>query len=155
MSALFLAALRAAPDTTFLAMEQDTLTYAQAADWSGALAGGLAARGVTRGDRVAIVSTNRPEMVVLWLACLRLGACFCPINPGFTGGQLANVLRRMTPALIVAEPATVAAVAEGMAREPRSSLSDGGARTAAAGLERLAGPRAARRRSRLGRGAGG
>ena len=116
VSALFRAALRAAPDTTVLAMEQATLTYAQAADWSKALAGGLAARGVKRGDRVAIVSTNRPEMIVLWLACLRLGACFCPINPGFTGGQLANVLRRMTPALIVAEPATVAAVAEGMAR---------------------------------------
>jgi crotonobetaine/carnitine-CoA ligase len=116
VSALFLAALRAAPGRAFLAMEQTTLTYAQAAEWSKALAGGLAARGVTRGDRVAIVSTNRPEMVVLWLACLRLGACFCPINPGFTGGQLANVVRRMTPALIVAEPATVAAVAEGMAR---------------------------------------
>ncbi len=116
VSALFLAALRAAPGRAFLAMEQASLTYTQAADWSKALAGGLAARGVKRGARVAIVSTNRPEMIVLWLACLRLGACFCPINPGFTGGQLANILRRMTPALIVAEPATVAAVAEGMAR---------------------------------------
>jgi carnitine-CoA ligase len=116
VSTLFRAALRTAPDRAFLAMEQGTLTYAQAADWSQALAGGLAARGVKRGDRVALVSTNRPEMVVLWLACLRLGACFCPVNPGFTGGQLANVFRRMTPALIVAEPAAVAAIADGMAR---------------------------------------
>jgi crotonobetaine/carnitine-CoA ligase len=116
VSALFRAAVRTAPGRAFLAMEQATLTYAHAADWSQAVAAGLEARGVKRRDRVAIVSTNRPEMIVLWLACLRLGACFCPINPGFTGGQLANVLRRMTPALIVAEPATVAAVAEGLAR---------------------------------------
>ena len=126
VSAQFLAALRAAPGQAFLAMEQATLTYAQAADWSQTLAGGLAARGVKRGDRVAIVSTNRPEMIVLWLACLRLGACFCPVNPGFTGGQLANVFRRMTPALIVAESALVAAIADGMARSetamPRVAL---------------------------------
>jgi carnitine-CoA ligase len=116
VSALFRAALETAPARTFLAMEQGPLTYAQAADWSRALASGLAARGLTRGDRVAMVSTNRPEMIVLWLACLRLGACFCPLNPGFTGAQLGNLLRRMTPALIVAEPPMAAAVADGVAR---------------------------------------
>jgi crotonobetaine/carnitine-CoA ligase len=116
VSGLFRAALQAAPGRAFLAMEQGTLTYAQAADWSGALAGGLAARGVKRGDRVAIVSTNRPEMVVLWLACLRLGACFCPVNSGFTGAQLANILRRTAPALIVGEAPTVAAITDGITR---------------------------------------
>jgi crotonobetaine/carnitine-CoA ligase len=116
VSSLFLDALRAVPGRPFLAMEQASLTFAQAADWSKALAGGLADRGIRRGDRVAVVSTNRPEMVVLWLACLRLGACFCPVNPGFTGGQLANVLRRMAPGLLVAEPAMATAVADSMAR---------------------------------------
>ena len=116
VSSLFLGALRAAPDQTFLAMEQATLSYAETADWSKALASGLVEKGIKRGDRVAVVSTNRPEMVVLWLACLRLGACFCPVNPGFTSGQLANVFRRMAPALIVAEPGMAAAVADGMAR---------------------------------------
>ena len=116
VSGLFLDALRAAPGRAFLAMEQGTLTYAQAADWSKALASGLAARGVGHGDRVAIVSTNRPEMIVLWLACLRLGACCCPLNPGFTGGQLAGLFRRAAPALIVAEAPTAPAIADGMAR---------------------------------------
>ena len=116
VSSLFLDALRAVPGRAFLAMEQATLSFAEAADWSKALAGGLADRGIKRGDRVAVVSTNRPEMVVLWLACLRLGACFCPVNPGFTGGQLANVFRRAAPALIVAEAGMAAAVADGMAR---------------------------------------
>ncbi len=113
---LFLDALRTAPARAFLAMEQGTLTYSQAADWSKAVASGLAARGIKRGDRVAIVSTNRLETVVLWLACLRLGACFCPLNPGFTGGQLANLFRRVTPALIIAEAGAAGAIAEGMTR---------------------------------------
>jgi acyl-CoA synthetase (AMP-forming)/AMP-acid ligase II len=93
---LFLDALRTAPARAFLAMEQGTLTYAQAADWSKAVASGLAAPGHQARRSGAIVSTNRPEMVVLWLGCLRLGACFCPLNPGFTGGQLADLFRRVT-----------------------------------------------------------
>jgi carnitine-CoA ligase len=116
VSGLFRAALEAAPGTNFLAMEQGSLSYAEAADWSAALAGGLVARGIGRGDRVAIVSTNRPEMLALWIACLRVGACFCPINPGFTAGQLANVIRRMAPSLIVAQPFAVDAVSAGVAR---------------------------------------
>src|SRR5262249_11260864 len=94
-------------------MEQGDLTFAQAADWSATLAGGLTAAGVGRGDRVAMVSANRPEMVVLWLACLRLGAVFCPLNVGFTGRQLAHVLGRATPGLIVAGAEATAAVGEG------------------------------------------
>ena len=38
VSGLFLAALRAAPDRTVLAMEQASLTYDQASDWSKTLA---------------------------------------------------------------------------------------------------------------------
>jgi crotonobetaine/carnitine-CoA ligase len=116
VSACFRAAVGTAPDTVFLAMEQGTLGYAQADDWSRAVASGLAAVGIRPGDRVAIVSTNRPEMVVLWLACLRLGACFCPLNSGFTGPQLGNLFRRLTPALVIAEPWAAGAVAEGLAR---------------------------------------
>jgi crotonobetaine/carnitine-CoA ligase len=67
-----------------------------------------------------MVSTNRLEMVVLWLACLRLGACFCPLNGGFTGGQLAHLFRRLTPTLVIAEPGAAAAVADGVARSERA-----------------------------------
>src|SRR5262245_51114129 len=104
VSACFRAALGTAPDTRLLAMEQGALTYAQAADWSRGVASGLATAGIRAGDRVAVVSTNRPEMVIVWLACLRLGACFCPLNTGFTAPQLANLFRRLTPTLLIAEP---------------------------------------------------
>src|SRR5262245_51787819 len=38
------------------------------------LAGALAARGVARGDRVALLSENRPEYLEVLLAAARLGA---------------------------------------------------------------------------------
>jgi crotonobetaine/carnitine-CoA ligase len=116
VSGLFRAALASAADRRFLAMEQGTLSYAQAADWSRAVASGLGAMGIGPGDRVAVLTANRPEMVVLWLACLRLGACFCPLNTGFTGGQLANLFRRLTPGVLVADPGAAAAVADGLGR---------------------------------------
>src|ERR1044071_7342382 len=36
--------------------------------------------GVTRGDRVAILSTNHPDYLVLLYACARLGALLVPLN---------------------------------------------------------------------------
>ena len=37
-------------------------------------------RGVGQGDRVAIVSRNRPEVLMMYFACWMSGACACPIN---------------------------------------------------------------------------
>ena len=36
--------------------------------------------GVGRGDRVAILSLNRPDYLVLLYACARLGAMLVPLN---------------------------------------------------------------------------
>jgi fatty-acyl-CoA synthase len=36
--------------------------------------------GVSRGDRVAILSLNRPDYLVLLYACARLGAMLVPLN---------------------------------------------------------------------------
>jgi fatty-acyl-CoA synthase len=36
--------------------------------------------GVNRGDRVAILSLNRPDYLVLLYACARLGAMLVPLN---------------------------------------------------------------------------
>lgn len=39
------------------------------------------ALGIARGDRVAVLSHNRPEIPVLYLAAMRLGAALVPLNP--------------------------------------------------------------------------
>ena len=58
------------------------------------LAAVFADRGVGRGDRVAILMTNRPEFVECVLAANAIGAIAVPINFRLTPDEVAYVLRR-------------------------------------------------------------
>jgi len=51
-----------------------TWTYAEFVTSTKEIAVGLAAKGVTKGDKVLIHSDNCPEMVLAWYACAQLGA---------------------------------------------------------------------------------
>ena len=67
------------------------------------LARGLAARGVGPGDRVALHMMNRPEMIVAYYACFKLGAIAAPLRTAFTFAELAPLLQRLKPALYIGE----------------------------------------------------
>ncbi len=56
-------------------------------------ANGFRSWGVTRGDRVAILSENRHEWMVADLACMLLGAVVVPIYTTLTAEQTAYILR--------------------------------------------------------------
>src|SRR5205809_7504054 len=84
--------------------ESRSLAYADALDRTPRTAGGLVAAGIGAGDRVAVLSENRLEMVELWLACAWLGAVLVPINTALRGGQLGHVLRDSGAKLLVPEP---------------------------------------------------
>ena len=56
------------------------------------VAGLLAQRGVRQGDVVALLLTNRVELVVALFAAWRLGATVTPINPALTEGEAATIL---------------------------------------------------------------
>jgi crotonobetaine/carnitine-CoA ligase len=100
---LYRAAEREAPTVDFVRMAACRLTYEEAARWSAAIAGGLQQLGVGPGDRVVVSSRNRPEMIVTWLACLRLGACFAPVNPETATVHLPSLLTALAPGVIVTE----------------------------------------------------
>jgi long-chain acyl-CoA synthetase len=57
-----------------------------------AVAQALQKWGVNRGDRVAILSENRPEWTIVDFACLLLGAVVVPIYTTLTGEQTAYIL---------------------------------------------------------------
>jgi len=67
------------------------LTWAELRDRVDALAGGLAARGVRRGDTVALMLGNRPEFAIADLAAMTLGATPFSIYQTFTPAQIAYV----------------------------------------------------------------
>ncbi|MEL6793314.1 MAG: AMP-binding protein, partial [Pseudomonadota bacterium] len=69
------------PDAPALLIgERVVADYAAFRDCAARVAGGLAARGVGRGDRVAIFSKNRVEYLIALYAIWRLGAAAVPIN---------------------------------------------------------------------------
>jgi len=70
-----------APDKTAIAFEGERLSYAAFAARIEQTATAMKQElGVGRGDRVAILSLNRPDYLVLLYACARLGAILVPLN---------------------------------------------------------------------------
>jgi fatty-acyl-CoA synthase len=69
------------PDKPALIFEDESLSYAAFYDRIEQTARALKAEfGVISGDRVAILSLNRPDYLVLLYACARLGAMLVPLN---------------------------------------------------------------------------
>src|SRR4026207_1616497 len=76
-------------------------TYAALDRRTNRLAGALAARGVGKGDRVALLAPNCAEYFELQFACGRLGAIMLPLNWRLTVPELSYILADATPRLLV------------------------------------------------------
>ncbi len=70
-----------------------TLTYRELARSVRACAAGLAARGLRKGDVLAIYSPNRPEYAIAFFAVALLGGINTTVNPLYTADELAVQLR--------------------------------------------------------------
>ncbi|MBD0023608.1 AMP-binding protein [Gordonia pseudamarae] len=68
-----------------------------------ALARGLATRGVTKGDRVAVMMLNCPELAQIMIATVKLGAICVPLNFRLTGHELAPMIVDSAPKVVVVE----------------------------------------------------
>ena len=77
------------------------LTYAALDGRIDRLAGALAARGIGRGDRVALLAPNGTEYFELQFACGRLGAIMLPLNWRLAVPELRYILGDATPSLLV------------------------------------------------------
>ena len=81
------------------------LTYAQFDDAIDRAASVLRALlGEPQGERVAVLSRNSAEMLVLHFACVRSGAIFVPLNWRLAPAEISFMLEDCEPALIVLEP---------------------------------------------------
>lgn len=82
-----------------------TLRYGEAMEQSAQLAHTLVALGVRAGDRVAVQVEKSLEAVLLYLAVLRVGAVYLPLNTGYTAAELEYFLTDSEPSLFVCAPA--------------------------------------------------
>lgn len=85
-------------------------TYADVEDISGRFARLLGQLGVGPGERVAVQVEKSPEAIFLYLACLRAGAVYLPLNTAYTTNEVAYFLGDATPRLLVCRPKTEAAL---------------------------------------------
>nr|WP_237549170.1 AMP-binding protein [Streptomyces sp. SID4950] len=90
-----------APDRVFLTYFDGRLTYREADTLSDSVAGHLAARGLERGDRVAVMLQNSPLFVLALLGAWKAGAVVVPVNPMYKAGEVGHVLRDAEAAALI------------------------------------------------------
>ena len=82
----------------------EIMSYDGLIEESGRLANALTAAGVGRGDRVAVQVEKSARNLVLYLACLRMGAVYLPLNTAYTLNELAYFIADSEPSLVVCDP---------------------------------------------------
>ncbi|PYP04695.1 MAG: AMP-dependent synthetase [Gemmatimonadetes bacterium] len=80
------------PHHTAAVFKGARLSYGRLDALSDAFAAGLAARGVVKGDRVALIMPNCPQMVIGQLGVWKAGAVAVPLNPLSSDEELAHAL---------------------------------------------------------------
>jgi malonyl-CoA/methylmalonyl-CoA synthetase len=107
------------PQRVFLRTETGReLNYAALRDESARFASALTRLGVGPGERVAAHVDKSAQAVLLYVACLRMGAVFVPINPANTAAEVDYFLRDSEPRVAVLRPADLASL-EAPARRAR------------------------------------
>lgn len=92
------------PDRPAVLFRDRALTYAALERRSNQLAHALLKLGLQRGDRVAVVSPNRPEIVELECALYKVGLVKVALNARLAPQELADALANAEPLACLAGP---------------------------------------------------
>jgi malonyl-CoA/methylmalonyl-CoA synthetase len=98
----------------FLLPDGSAISYGDLERGVGRLARLLGQKGVGVGDRVVAQTAKSPEAVMLYLATLKIGAVFTPLNTAYTEAEVAYFIGDAEPALTVHDAVALAAEAAGL-----------------------------------------
>lgn len=89
------------PDKTAIVdLDQDqSITFGRLYEEAERIAGFLAGRGLKKGDKVAVLSDESLEKLILWMGIWRFGAVVCPLNVEMNAAHLTEILTNIEPAL--------------------------------------------------------
>lgn len=90
------------PDRVAAILGDRSMTYAQLARQMDECSRAMLAHGIGKGERIAILSTPRPEYLVLLLAALRIGAIVVGLNPVHQLDEYRQVIADCEPRLLFA-----------------------------------------------------
>ena len=88
------------PDRTSFRFGDEEGSYAELSSTVERWARAMLASGITKGDRVSMLSTPRPEYVFSFLAAVSIGAIWVGLNPRYTPAEVTRTLRDAEPSLI-------------------------------------------------------
>ena len=94
----------------------ERISYGDLTARTGRMANALAGLGVTPGDRVAAQVEKSVEAIILYLATVRAGAVFLPLNTGYTPAEIDYFIGDATPTVFVCDPAKADALADAAER---------------------------------------
>ncbi len=83
----------------------ERMTYGDMLAATGRIANTLVLAGVEPGDRVAVQVEKSPENLLLYLATLRVGGVYLPLNTAYTLTELEYFIGDAEPKLVVCDPA--------------------------------------------------
>lgn len=86
---------------TALEFQAESFTFGEVDARSNRLARALRARGLRKGDRLACRLSNRVELIDLFLACVKVGIIFVPINILYRDREIAHITADAAPRLVV------------------------------------------------------
>ena len=97
----------------FILPDGKAISYAVLHDGVARFAGLLKARGVAAGDRVLVQAPKSIELVMLYLATLKLGAIFNPLNTAYTAAEIDYFVSDAAPRIVVRDAIALAGEAAG------------------------------------------
>ena len=101
---LFDAAVSEVPDKTWLLHEDEEFTYEEAHARDRTRRGRRSReQGIGRGDLVLATARNQPGYLFAWLATVRLGAIFVPVDPSASEAELAGLIDQVQPAVVITD----------------------------------------------------
>ena len=107
----------------FLQQEDGScLSYGQMDQLSGRMAAVLRHHNIKKGDRVLVQVEKSMDAVALYLACLRAGAAYLPLNGAYTTKEVNYFISDAKPALLVLDPENIRNFSTGST--PLISLND-------------------------------
>jgi fatty-acyl-CoA synthase len=89
------------PHKTAVIFEENRISYLQLYEKVNKVSCWLQSLGIEKGDRVAVMLSNCPEFIELFLACSTLGALFVPVNFRLAAPELDYTLTNSCPRLFV------------------------------------------------------
>lgn len=91
---------RQMPGRTAIRFQEQDISYTELSALVERLTGALVASGVNKGDCVAYLGFNSPEMLALLFSCARIGSLFMPLNWRLAGPEHLQMLRDCPPSLL-------------------------------------------------------